>query len=209
MNLGLWVTVTGRVYTVYDQGSCMKASEVKKGAVFKVDNRTIMVKGVQVQSPSSRSGSTLYKVRGRDVVSKQKFEASYKGDETLQDVDLVRRLVQFLFRDGDGCTFMDVETYDQYTLSDEVLEDEIKYLSDGLEGIYALIVDDLLMGIELPTTVALTIVETSPSIKGASASARTKPATLSTGLVVQVPEYISSGEVIKVNSDSDEFVSRA
>lgn len=187
----------------------MKASEVKKGVVFKVDNRTIMVKGVQVQSPSSRSGSTLYKVRGRDVVSKQKFEASYKGDETLQDVDLVRRLVQFLFRDGDGCTFMDVETYDQYTLSDEVLEDEIKYLCDGLEGIYALIVDDLLMGIELPTTVALTIVETSPSIKGASASARTKPATLSTGLVVQVPEYISSGEVIKVNSDSDEFVSRA
>lgn len=187
----------------------MKASEVKKGMVFKVDNRTIIVKGVQVQSPSSRSGNTLYKVRGRDVVSKQKFEASYKGDETLQDVDLMRRVVQFLFHDGDGCTFMDIENYDQYTLSDDALEDEIKYLSDGLEGIYALIVDDVLMGIELPATVTLEIVETSPSIKGASASARTKPATLTSGLVVQVPEYISPGEVIKVNTDSAEFISRA
>lgn len=187
----------------------MKASEVKKGMVFKVDNRTIIVKGVQVQSPSSRSGNTLYKVRGRDVVSKQKFEASYKGEEALQDVDLMRRVVQFLFRDGDGCTFMDIESYEQYTLADEVLEDEIKYLSDGLEGIYALIVDDVLMGIELPATVTLEIVETSPSIKGASASARTKPATLTTGLVVQVPEYISPAEVIKINTDTAEFVSRA
>ncbi len=187
----------------------MKAGEVKKGSVFKINNRTIIVKGVQVQSPSSRSGNTLYKLRGRDVVSKQKFEASYKGDETLQDVDLMRRQVQFLFRDGDGCTFMDTETYEQYTLSDEVLEDEIKYLSDGLEGIYALIVDDLFMGVELPTTVTLEISETSPSIKGASASARTKPATLSSGLVVQVPEYISPGEVIKVNTESAEFISRA
>ncbi len=187
----------------------MKAGEVKKGSVFKVNNRTIMVKQVQVQSPSSRSGNTLYKLRGRDVVSKQKFEASYKGEEVLQDVDLMRRQVQFLFRDGDGCTFMDTETYEQYTLSDEALEDEINYLSDGLEGIYALIVDDVFMGIELPTTVALEILETSPSMKGASASARTKPATLRSGLVVQVPEYISSGEVIKVNTESGEFISRA
>ncbi len=187
----------------------MKASEVKKGMVFKVDGKTIVVKEVQVQSPSSRSGNTLYKVRGRDVVSKQKFEASYKGEDALDDVDLMRRKVQFLYRDGDGCTFMDGETYEQYTLSDEALEDEIKYLSDGLDGIYTLIVDDVPMGIELPGTVALEIVETSPSIKGASASARTKPATLTTGLVVQVPEYISPGEVIKVNTDTAEFVSRA
>ena len=187
----------------------MKAVDIKKGSVFKVEGKTIMVKGVHVQSPSSRSGNTLYKIRGRDVVSKQKFEASYKGDESLDDVDLMRRKVQFLFRDGDGFTFMDNETYDQYTLSEDSLEEEAKFLSDGLDGIYTLIVDDVPMGIELPGTVSLEIVDTSPSIKGASASARTKPATLSSGLVVQVPEYISPGEVIKVNTDSSEFVSRA
>ena len=187
----------------------MKAVEVKKGTVFKVDGKTIVVKEVHVQSPSSRSGNTLYKVRGRDVVSKLKFEGSYKGDELLEDVDLIRRKVQFLFRDGDGCTFMDNETYEQYTLSEDGLEEESKYLSDGLDGIYALIVDEVPMGIELPGTVSLEIVDTSPSIKGASASARTKPATLNTGLVVQVPEYISPGEVIKVNTDSGEFISRA
>ena len=187
----------------------MKAVDVKKGSVFKVAGKTISVKGVHVQSPSSRSGNTLYKIRGKDVVSKLKFEGSYKGDEVLEDVDLMRRKVQFLFRDGDGCTFMDNETYEQYTISDEGLEEEAKFLSDGLDGIHALIVDDVPVGIELPSSVSLEIVDTSPSIKGASASARTKPATLTTGLVVQVPEYISPGEVIKVNTDSGEFVSRA
>jgi elongation factor P len=187
----------------------MKANEIKKGMVFQLDNQNILVKQVQVQSPSSRSGSTLYKVRGKDVATGQKFERSFKGDEMVEQVDFLRRPVQLLYRDADGCTFMDSETYEQHTVNDEFVEEELPYMSDGLEGIYALVADGHLIGIELPATVNLAIAECSPGIKGTSASARTKPATLSTGLVVQVPEYLESGETIKVNTETGEYISRA
>ena len=187
----------------------MKASDLKKGLVLDIDGRNILVKGLDVQSPSSRSGSTLYKVRGVDIVSKQKYENRFKGDEVIQTVDFGRRAVQYLFQDADGCTFMDKETFEQYTLGTDVLEEELLYLSEDLEGIVAMIADEAILGIVLPATVALEITDTAPGMKAASASSRTKPATLSTGLVVQVPEYLTSGELIKVNSGTGEYISRA
>ncbi len=187
----------------------MKANEIKKGAVIEVDGQKVVVKLVTVQSPSSRSGSTLYKVKGQNVVSRQKFERSFKGDESVGEVDFMRRAVQLLFRDTEGCTFMDSESYEQFVVSEESLAEELPYISDGLEGMTALIADGVVLGIDLPASVALEIVECSPGIKGASASARTKPATLSTGLVVQVPEYLEPGEVIKVNTETGEYMSRA
>jgi len=187
----------------------MNANELKKGMVFGLDGQHILVRKVQVQSPSSRSGSTLYKVLGRNVVTRQKYERSFKGDEAVDAIEFLRRPVQLLFRDADGSTFMDRETFDQHVIPDDMIEEELAYISEGLEDIYALIADDALIGIELPATVVLEIAECSPGIKGASASARSKPATLSTGLVVQVPEYLSSGESIKVNTESGEYISRA
>ena len=187
----------------------MKASDLKKGQVLDIDGRNILVKDLDVQSPSSRSGSTLYKVRGVDIVNKQKYENRFKGDDTIQTVDFGRRAVQYLFQDADGCTFMDKESFEQYTLSREVLEEELLYLSEELDGIMALIADGTILGITLPSTVVLEITDTAPGMKAASASSRTKPATLSTGLVVQVPEYLTSGELIKVNSSSGEYISRA
>jgi len=187
----------------------MKASELKKGTVISIEGNKFLVKEVQVQSPSSRSGNTLYKVLARNVVTKQKFEKSYKGEEVVQEVEFFRRPVQLLYRETDSCVFMDTETYEQFTLDNNALEQELPYLADGLEGVMALISDGDLLGIELPGTVVMEVVECAPSIKGASASARTKPATLPTGLVVQVPEYLSPGEKIKVNTINGEFVSRA
>jgi len=187
----------------------MKANEIKKGMVFQVEGQNIVVKHVQVQSPSSRSGSTLYKVKGQNIATRQKYERRFKGDEVVDEVNFVRRPVQWLYRDADGCTFMDNETYEQHLVSADLIADELAYISEGLEGLYAMIADDVVVGIELPATVVLEITECSPGIKGASASARTKPATLSTGIVVQVPEYITPGEMIKVNTDTGEFVSRA
>jgi elongation factor P len=187
----------------------MKANELKKGAVFQLDGKNIVVKHVQVQSPSSRSGSTLYKVRGHDVSSRQKFERSFKGDESVTPIEILRRGVQLLFRDTDGCTFMDRESYEQFTLAEEAIEDELPYLTEDLEGVTALISDGVILGIELPAAVVLEIEECAPAMKAASSSARTKPATLSTGLVVQVPEYLTPGEKIRVNTETREFMSRA
>ncbi len=187
----------------------MKANELKKGMVFEYEGQNIVVRQVQVQAPSSRSGNTLYKVRGHEVTGGQKFERSFKGEESLSPVAIARRPAQLLYRDADGCNFMDVESYEQYTLSDETLSEELAFLYDGLEGITALITEGRLLGIELPATVTLEIVDTAPGMKAASSSARTKPATLNTGLVVQVPEYLAPGERIKVNTETRAFISRA
>lgn len=186
----------------------MKASEIKKGSVIEIDGAPIYIAELQVQTASSRSGNTLYKVRGRNVVTRQKFQASYKGDDQVQTVELERRPVQFLFRDTDGCTFMDRDSFEQHSFDLAALEAELPYLTEGLEGIFALVVDGTAVGIELPATVVLEILECAPAMKAASASARNKPATLNTGLVVQVPEYLTQGERIKVNTATGEFMSR-
>ncbi|HEB81647.1 MAG TPA: elongation factor P-like protein YeiP [Gammaproteobacteria bacterium] len=187
----------------------MKANEIKKGLVIEQDGKKILVKQVIVQSPSSRSGSTLYKVSGSDISSGQKFERRYKGDEVITPLDVSRRSVQLLFHDTDSYTFMDSENYEQFVLPAEALQDEALFLYDGLEGLSALIAEGQLLGIELPNTMALEITECAPAMKAASSSARTKPATLTTGLVVQVPEYLTPGETIRVNTETRDFISRA
>ena len=187
----------------------MKASEIKKGSVIEVDGAVVYVSELQVQTASSRSGNTLYKVRGRNVVSRQKFQTSFKGDEQVQTAELERRPVQFLYRDTDGCTFMDRETYEQHSFDLDALDAELPYLTEGLEGIFALVVNGTAVGIELPATVVLEVMECAPAMKAASASARNKPATLSTGLVIQVPEYLAQGERVKVNTVTGEFMARA
>jgi elongation factor P len=186
-----------------------KASELKRGMVVEINDTPYVVKNIESRSPSSRGAQTIYKIRFNNVQSGQKLDESCKADDMFKEVDLIRRQVQFLYRDGDTLTFMDTEDYSQYTLNGEDLEEEQGYLVDGLEGLYALLIDDQLLGIELPQAVNLTITETAPALKGATATGRTKPATLVTGLEIQVPEYIESGEVVKVNTASGKFMSRA
>jgi len=111
--------------------------------------------------------------------------------------------------DGESYVFMNMEDYSQYMLNPEELEGQTEYLFEGLEGITALLVDGEILGVELPQYVSLQVTETAPGIKGASASARTKPATLSTGIEVQVPEYLENGEIIKVSTETGKFMSRA
>lgn len=187
----------------------MKANELKKGMAVSVDGQPILIRQVTVQTASSRSGNTLYKVRGWNVATRQKFERGFKGDDMVESIDLARRSVQLLYRSDEGCTFMDSENYEQFLVDADLIEDDLPYITDGLEGIYALITDGRVLGIEIPATVTLTITACSPGMKGASASARSKPATLDTGLVVQVPEYLEPGDVIKVNTERGEYISRA
>ena len=106
-------------------------------------------------------------------------------------------------------TFMDTGDYSQYTLNADVLEEQLGFMSEDLEGMIALLVDGEIVGIEIPQTVILEITDTAPELKGASATARTKPATLSTGLEIQVPEYLETGERIRVNTANAKFLSRA
>jgi elongation factor P len=185
-----------------------KACELKKGAVIEINGVPHAVKQVEAKSPSSRGAATLYKIRYTNLKTGQKLDESYKGDDFLREADCLRAPVQYLYKDGQHYVFMNMADYTQYSLDEGELADDLPYLSDGLEGITGLIVDGTLMTIELPVTISLEIVDTAPGIKGATATGRTKPARLSTGLEVQVPEYLESGERIKINTVNGTFISR-
>lgn len=186
-----------------------KASELKKGSVVEINGAVYIARRIDIRNPSARGASTLYKVRFFNVRSGQKLEQTLKGDDFLKDGDLTKKSVQFSFREGDMVTFMDIKNYEQYTLNADVLEDQSGYITEDLEGMIALLVDGEIVGIEIPQTVVLEIVDTAPELKGASATSRTKPATLSTGLEVQIPEYLGIGERIKLNTATGKYLSRA
>jgi elongation factor P len=187
----------------------LKASNLKKGNVIAINQQIYMVKHIDVKTPSARGALTLYKVRLMNVQNGQKLDQSFKGNDLLEDVELSRRPVQYIFKEGDLYTFMDTEDYNQYTLGAETLEDQCVWLIDNLDGITALLNDGRIISIELPQSIQLDITETAPAIKGATATGRTKPATLSNGIVVQVPEYMEAGERVKVNTETAKFMSRA
>lgn len=186
-----------------------KASDLKKGDVVEYKGAPHIVKQIVVKNPSSRGAATLYKIRLNHVKTGQKVDESLKGDEMLSDVDFERRKMQYSYRDGDAYVFMDDEDYSQYALNPSELADDQLYIFEGMESVMGLIVEQQLIGIELPQSLVMTVVDTAPGIKGASASARTKPATMATGLVIQVPEYLEPGERVKVNTEDGRFMSRA
>ncbi|MCR8923951.1 elongation factor P-like protein YeiP [Dasania sp. GY-MA-18] len=186
-----------------------KASDLKKGDVVAIKGAPHIVKHIEVKSPSSRGSATLYKIRFKHAQTGQKVDESLKGDDMLADIDFERRKMQYSFRDGEAYVFMDDEDYSQHSLTAAELGDDRYYIVENMESVVGMLVAGQLLGIELPQSVAMTISETSPGIKGASASARTKPAHFVTGLVIQVPEYIDVGETVKINTEDNRFMSRA
>lgn len=186
-----------------------KASELKSGMVVDIKGQPHIVKQVQANSPSARGAGMIYKVRFNHAATGQKVDESLRSDEFFPEADFLRRQVSFLYQDGDEYTFMDGEDYSQYGLNGDQLGDQAGYLTDGLTGITALLVDGQCIAVQLPEAVELEVIETVPGMKSASANARTKPATLSTGIEVQVPEFIEQGEVLKINTVTHEYMSRA
>ncbi|PIE71250.1 MAG: elongation factor P-like protein YeiP [Deltaproteobacteria bacterium] len=186
-----------------------KASELKKGNVVDINGDPYVVKHIDVKTPSARGAVTLYKVKFNNIKTGQQFEESYKGGDMLTDMVIERKSMQYLYDDGDFLVFMDSEDYAQYMLAKSDMEDDTIWLTDGMENLVGMIIEENLVGIEFPTSLVFEIVETAPAIKGASATARTKPATLSNGLEILVPEYLETGEKVKVNTETRKYMSRA
>ena len=186
-----------------------KASDLKRGEVVQINGAPHVVKHLEAKNPSARGAATLYKIRFNNLVTGQKRDESLKGDDFLAEADCEKVQVQFSYIDGEHYVFMNTEDYSQHQIGADDLQDQLHYLTDGLDGITALLVEGNLVAIDLPQSVIMEISETAPGIKGASASARTKPATFPSGLVVQVPEYIEQGESIKINTTNAKFMSRA
>ena len=187
----------------------MQAKEIKPGAVVVSEGSPILIQSMTVQTPSARGAATLYKFRGRNLVSKQKTDITLKGGEALDEADFQRRPAKLMYSDGTEMHFMDEQDYNQYAISIEDIGDTTNYITESLEGMLALIYNEECVGIQVPTAVELTISQCDPGVKGNSATGRTKPALLETGLSVQVPEYIKQGEKIKVDTRSGDYLSRA
>lgn len=186
-----------------------KASELKRGMVLVINGAPHVVKQLEAKSPSSRGAVTLYKVRFNNLLTQQKLDESFKGDDWLDEADCIRVPIQFSYQSEGQYYFMNSEDFAQYEVAADELEELIPYITEGLEGMIGLLQDDQLLSIELPQSVELEIIDTPPPIKGSSAAARTKTAKLSTGLEVQVPEYLGQGEIIRVNTITGKFMSRA
>ncbi|MBP1588686.1 MAG: elongation factor P-like protein YeiP [Kiritimatiellae bacterium] len=187
----------------------IKACDLEKNSIVEINGDPHVVEQIRVQTPSARGAATLYKVRFRNVRTHAKLDQSFKGDDPLQDTEFDTRNVSYSYREGDTFVFMDLDDYSQIELHADEIEDAVPYLTDGLEGIKALVQGEKVLCIQLPDSVVLEVTETAPSMRGASVTARTKAATLETGLTVQVPEYIETGEKVRVDTRTGDFIQRA
>jgi elongation factor P len=187
----------------------MLAKDIKNGMVLNYNDAPCIIESISVQSPSARGAATIYKYRARNLVTRQKIDIVLRGGESLPEANFERRPVKFMYADATHLHFLDQQDYNQYDLTLEEVEREAPYLTEDLEGVQALIYNDQCVGLQLPLVVELEVVECDPGVRGNSATSRTKPAKLQTGLVVQVPEYLAQGEVVKIDTRTGEFLSRA
>lgn len=184
------------------------AKDFKRRMVVEIDGAPHMIELIQVQTPSARGASTLYKVRARNLKTRNRVEKTFRGTDSLAESSFERRPVQFLYRDPDGFHFMDSTDFNQFTFSADDMEDFAPYMTENMDGVEALLVNDEPIAIEIPDTVELVISETSPGVRGNSATGRTKPATLATGAIIQVPEHLDSGVSVRVDTRTGEYLGR-
>ncbi len=187
----------------------LSPNELKRGVIIEYDGAPCSVETVKVSSPTARGGNTITRVRLRNLRTKQKLDVSFRGSETFAEAAFEKRACQLLYEEQDMFHFMDQTNYEQFGIHKDDLEWELLFLKEEQEDIRALWADEELLGIELPTSVVLKITETPPAIKGASATARTKRATLETGHVINVPEHIAQDELVNVDTRTGDFLGRA
>lgn len=187
----------------------MKASEVKKGNVVEHNGTVYQIRDIERSAAQGRSGNVTFRFIMYSVPGGSKYDLSLRSEDELKEVELIRREATFSYKDGDAFVFLDVEDYTPYQLDADVVGEMAGYITEGLEGCYIQIIDDVPVAVLLPASVVLEVVETPPELKGGTATKRPKPARLNTGIEIQVPEYISNGEKIWVSTLTGEFGGRA
>ena len=181
-------------------------SELRKGIVIELEGRLYSV--LDYQHIKMGRGTAQLRLKLRDVRAGHTIERTFQADEKFNRVRLDRRNVQFLYQDGDLYYFMDVENFEQFPVSGEQLGNALNYLKDGMT-LDIMTYDDEPISAELPLTVELQVTETGPGFKGDTATGGTKPAILETGITVQVPFFVNSGDIIKVDTRTGTYVERA
>ncbi|KRM56297.1 elongation factor P [Lacticaseibacillus sharpeae] len=182
------------------------AIDLKRGMAFEKDGKLIKVLETNHHKPGK--GNTVMQMKLYDVRSGSIVQTTMRPTERVEMAILESKDAQFLYLQDEIAYFMDLETYEQYELSEDSIKDELLYLLPNT-NVKIEFYGTEVIGIDLPSTVTLTVTETSPSIKGGSVTGGGKPATMETGLVVNVPDFIKAGEKLIINTDKGTYSKRA
>jgi elongation factor P len=181
-------------------------NELRNGVTFELDDR--LYKVIEYSHHKPGRGKATIRVKIRDLVSGSILEKSFNSSDRVQDVRLEYRVAQFLYRDGDIFHFMDTDTYEQPELGIDTLGDAANYMTEGLQ-VKLTFHEGRPLDIELPTSVDLRVEEAEMALKGDTATGANKTVTTETGLKVQVPLFVQSGDVIRVDTRSGTYITRA
>jgi elongation factor P len=183
----------------------IQATRLKRGMLIKLENELFRVLDLQHFTPGNKRGFVQAKMR--NIRTGVQGDNKFRAEEDVERAILDERQMQYLYRDGDAFHFMDTSSYEQIHIDAEVLGDNANYIVPE-STIDVEFYGDEPVGIELPVTVDLKVIDTVPGINRATASAQVKPATLETGLVVQVPPFVNIGDVVRVQTESGEYLKK-
>lgn len=184
----------------------ISVNDFRTGLTIEVDNGIWRVMDFQHVKPGK--GAAFVRSKLRNLRSGAVQEKTFRAGEKVAKAQIENRKMQYLYANGDQHVFMDTESYDQVELSETAIQYELKFLKENME-VSIMMFGSETLGVELPNTVELEVIETEPGIKGDTASGGTKPAKVQTGLVVNVPFFVNEGDVLIINTTDSSYVSRA
>lgn len=184
----------------------MLATDLKRGTIYKEEGAPFLVIRYE-HVKSARSGATV-KVKVRNLLTDQVLLKSYVGSNRVEDADVRRQNVQYLYNDGVNFVFMDPDTYEQIPMSADIVGDNSMFLKEG-EKVQVMYFEDSPVSIQLPASITFEITYTEPGFKGNTVSNAFKDATIENGTVIKVPPFIKVGDKVKINTETGDYVSKA
>jgi elongation factor P len=184
----------------------ISSNEFRNGFTIELEGQIYVV--VEFLHVKPGKGAAFVRTKLRNVETGGVTERTFRAGEKVPRAHLERREMQFLYRSADEFTFMDSESFEQVLLSAADLGEQALYLKENM-GVVAVQYKNRMIGVELPNSVELTVVETDPGVRGDTASGGSKPAKLETGLIVQVPFFINEGDVLRIDTRSGQYIERA
>ncbi len=181
-------------------------TDIKKGLVIDFKHGAWLITVAQFVNPGK--GAAFTRAKLRNLKSGQVIENTFRSGEAVETLDVVNKRCQYLYSDGNDYFFMDNDSYEQFSLDLETIGDDSKFLLDGTDC-YAMYIEGKPVSIQLPPKMDFVVTETSPGVKGDTATGGSKDAVIETGAVIKVPLFIKEGEKIKVNTDDGSYVSKA
>ncbi len=183
----------------------ISSNDFNTGVTIEIEGEAYTVVDFQHVKPGK--GAAFVRTKLKNIKTGSVTEKTFRAGEKVPRAHLDKKKMQYMYASGDEYFFMNVETYEQASLSVEQMGDAIKYLKENME-IDVTYYKEKIIGVDLPLFVELTVKETDPGFKGDTASGGSKPATLETGVVIQVPFFISEGDVVRVNTRIGEYIER-